>query len=51
MKTMEMARQAEKFIALAKQKNFPSQAAKMKSYQRHERTNLCLTKKLYKYAR
>ena len=47
MKTMEKARQAENFIALAKQKNLPGQAAKMKSYQRHESTNLCLTKNFY----
>ena len=33
---MEMARRARKIIALVKQKNFPRQAAKMKSYQRHE---------------
>ena len=41
----EFARQAQKIIALAKQKIFPGQAAKTKSYRRHETTNRCLTKK------
>ena len=44
MRTMELARQAGKIIALAKQKILPGQAAKTKSYQRQETTNLCLTK-------
>ena len=48
MRTMKLARQAGKIIALAKQKILPRQAAKTKSYRRHETTNLCLTKKLYK---
>ena len=48
MRTTEFAQQAQKIIALAKQKIFPGQAAKMKSYQRHETADLCLTKKLYK---
>ena len=34
MRTTEMARQAGKTIALAKQKILPGQAAKRKSYQR-----------------
>jgi hypothetical protein len=38
MKMMEMARRAAEIIALAKRKNLPAQAAKMKSYQRHEST-------------
>jgi hypothetical protein len=48
MNEMEWARQATEIIALVKQKILPGQAAKMKSYRRHETTNLCLTKKLYK---
>jgi hypothetical protein len=47
MRTMEMARQAGKIIALAKQKILPGQAAKTKSYRRQEMTNLCLTKNFY----
>ena len=39
--------QAENF--LAKQKIFPGQAAKMRSYRRHETINLCLTKKFTNY--
>ena len=45
MRTTELARKAQKIIALAKQKIFPGQAAKTKSYRRHETTNRCLTKK------
>jgi len=45
---MEWTRQAGKIIALAKQKILPRQAAKMKSYQRQETTNLYLTKNFYK---
>ena len=45
MRTTEFAQQAQKIIALAKQKIFPGQAAKMKSYRRHETADLCLTKK------
>jgi hypothetical protein len=48
MNETEMARQAGKIIALAKQKILPGQAAKTKSYRRHETTNLCLTKIIYK---
>ena len=49
MRTMEWARQAWKIIALAKQKILPGQAAKTKSYQRQETTNLCLTKNFYRF--
>ena len=49
MRTMKLARQARKIIALVKQKILPRQAAKMKSYRRHETTNLCLTKKFYRF--
>ena len=49
MNEMELARQATEIIALAKQKNLPGQAAKTKSYQRQETTNLCLTKIIYKF--
>ena len=49
MNEMEWARQATEIIALAKQKNLPGQAAKTKSYQRQETTNLCLTKKFYRF--
>ena len=42
-----MARRATEIIALAKRKNLPAQAAKMKSFRRHESTNLCLTKNFY----
>ena len=49
MRTMKLARQARKIIALAKQKNLPRQAAKTKSYQRQETTNLCLTKNFYRF--
>jgi len=48
MKAEENARRAGKISALAKQENFPRQAAKMKSETRHENKILCLTKKLYK---
>ena len=46
---MKLARQARKIIALVKQKILPRQAAKMKSYRRHETTNLCLTKNFYRF--
>ena len=49
MKTMEWTRQATEIIALAKQKILPRQAAKTKSYQRQETTNLCLTKNFYRF--
>ena len=44
MRKTEFAQQAQKIIALAKQKNLHGQAAKMKSYQRHETADLCLIK-------
>ena len=44
----DFARQAGKISALAKQENFPRQAAKMKSERRHENKILCLTKNYYK---
>ena len=47
MNEMELARQAGKIIALAKQKILPRQTAKTKSYRRQETTNLCLTKIFY----
>ena len=49
MNEMELARQARKIVALTKQKILPGQAAKTKSYQRHETTNLCLTKNFYRF--
>ena len=45
MRKTEFAQQAQIIIALAKQKNLHGQAAKMKSYQRHETADLCLAKK------
>ena len=49
LKFSYLARKAQKIIALAKQKIFPGQAAKTKSYRRHETINLCLTKKFTNY--
>jgi len=48
MKKKEIVRCAWEFIALAKQKNFPRQAAKRSLFGDTREQTYCLTEKLYK---